>query len=50
MSAPETNTDVVYDASTLAPSKRLLLGVQHLFAMFGATLCCLQVSALCCSI
>ena len=37
MSAPETNTDVVYDASTLAPSKRLLLGVQHLFAMFGAT-------------
>ena len=37
MSAPETNTDVVNDASTLAPSKRLLLGVQHLFAMFGAT-------------
>ena len=37
MSAPETNTDVVYDASTLAPSKRLLLGMQHLFAMFGAT-------------
>ena len=37
MSAPETNTDVVYDASTLAPSKQLLLGVQHLFAMFGAT-------------
>ena len=37
MSAPETNTDVVYDASTLAPTKRLLLGVQHLFAMFGAT-------------
>ena len=37
MSTPETNTDVVYDASSLAPSKRLLLGVQHLFAMFGAT-------------
>ena len=35
--APEKNTDAVYDASTLGTSKRLLLGVQHLFAMFGAT-------------
>ena len=37
MAAPETNNEVVYDASTLAAPKRLLLGVQHLFAMFGAT-------------
>ena len=37
MAAPKTNTDVVYDASTLGTPKRLLLGVQHLFAMFGAT-------------
>ena len=37
MAAPETNNDVVYDASTLAVPKQLLLGVQHLFAMFGAT-------------
>ena len=35
--APEKNTDAVYNASTLGTSKRLLLGVQHLFAMFGAT-------------
>ena len=35
--APEKNTDAVYDASTLGIPKRLLLGVQHLFAMFGAT-------------
>ena len=27
----------VYDARTLGTSKMLLLGVQHLFAMFGAT-------------
>ena len=37
MATPETTTDAVYDASTLAAPKRLLLGVQHLFAMFGAT-------------
>ena len=37
MAAPKTNTDAVYDASTLGTPKRLLLGVQHLFAMFGAT-------------
>lgn len=37
MATPETTTDAVYDASTLATPKRLLLGVQHLFAMFGAT-------------
>ena len=37
MANPEKNTDAVYDASTLGSCKRLLLGVQHLFAMFGAT-------------
>ena len=37
MAAPKTNTDAVYDASTLSTPNRLLLGVQHLFAMFGAT-------------
>ena len=31
------NNDAVYDASTLGTPKRLILGVQHLFAMFGAT-------------
>ena len=35
--APEKNTDAVYDARTLGTPKCLLLGVQHLFAMFGAT-------------
>ena len=37
MANPETNNDAVYDASTLGTPKRLVLGVQHLFAMFGAT-------------
>ena len=29
--------DAVYDASTLGTGKQLILGVQHLFAMFGST-------------
>ena len=37
MANPETNNDAVYDASTLGTPKRLVLGVQHLFAMFGST-------------
>ena len=37
MANPEKNTDAVYDASTLGAPKQLVLGVQHLFAMFGAT-------------
>ena len=37
MAKPEKNTDAVYDASTLGTPKQLVLGVQHLFAMFGAT-------------
>ena len=34
---PEKNTEAVYDAKTLGTSRVLVLGVQHLFAMFGAT-------------
>ena len=30
-------TEAVYDAKTLGTSKMLILGLQHLFAMFGAT-------------
>ena len=36
MSNPE-KTDAVYDAKSLGTSKVLILGLQHLFAMFGAT-------------
>ena len=31
------NTEAVYDAKTLGTSKMLILGLQHMFAMFGAT-------------
>ena len=37
MANPEKNQDAVYDASTLGTTKMLVLGLQHLFAMFGAT-------------
>ena len=37
MAKNEKNTDAVYDSSTLGTPKQLVLGVQHLFAMFGAT-------------
>ena len=37
MDFSEKNTEAVYDVSTLGTSKTLVLGVQHLFAMFGAT-------------
>ena len=30
-------TDAVYDAKSLGTAKVLILGLQHLFAMFGAT-------------
>ena len=33
----EKNTEAVYDAKTLSTAKTRVLGVQHLFAMFGAT-------------
>ena len=31
------NTDVVYDAKTLGTTRMFVLGLQHMFAMFGAT-------------
>ena len=34
---PEKNTEAVYDVSTLGTSRTLVLGLQHMFAMFGAT-------------
>ena len=37
MNTPETNQETVLDASTLGTNKMLILGLQHLFAMFGAT-------------
>ena len=37
MAKNEKTTDGVYDASSLGTPKQLVLGVQHLFAMFGAT-------------
>ena len=37
MAKPERNTEAVYDAKTLGTPKMLVLGLQHLFAMFGAT-------------
>ncbi len=37
MNFSEKNTEAVYDVSTLGTSKTLILGLQHLFAMFGAT-------------
>ena len=36
MSTPK-KTDAVYDAKTLGKGKVLVLGLQHMFAMFGAT-------------
>ena len=33
----EKRQDAVYDAATLGTPKMLVLGLQHLFAMFGAT-------------
>ena len=37
MANPENVNDAVYDSRTLGWPKQFLLGVQHLFAMFGAT-------------
>lgn len=37
MASPEKNTDAVYDVKALGTAKTMVLGVQHLFAMFGAT-------------
>ncbi len=35
--ANEKNTEAIYDARQLGTGKTLILGLQHLFAMFGAT-------------
>ena len=37
MANQEMNTDAIYDAKKLGTGKTLVLGLQHLFAMFGAT-------------
>ena len=37
MDQNENKVEAVYDAKTLGKSKMLVLGLQHLFAMFGAT-------------
>lgn len=37
MSHQHTSSDIVTDARTLGTTKMLILGIQHLFAMFGAT-------------
>ena len=37
MANPEKDTQAIYDARSLGTAKTLVLGVQHLFAMFGAT-------------
>lgn len=33
----QTNNEAIYDAKTLGVPKMLILGLQHMFAMFGAT-------------
>ena len=37
MATPEKTNEAVYDASTLGRARMLVLGLQHMFAMFGAT-------------
>ena len=37
MANHEQNNEAIYDAKTLGAGKTLILGLQHLFAMFGAT-------------
>ena len=37
MATPEKTNEAVYDASSLGRSRMLILGLQHMFAMFGAT-------------
>ena len=33
----EKNVEAIYDARVLGKSKMFVLGLQHMFAMFGAT-------------
>ena len=37
MSKSSIGTEPVYDARTLGKSRMFILGLQHMFAMFGAT-------------
>ena len=37
LATPEKSNEAVYDAATLGTPKMLVLGLQHMFAMFGAT-------------
>ena len=37
MENKEMTNEAVYDATTLGTPRMLVLGLQHLFAMFGAT-------------
>ena len=37
MANHENTTEAIYDAKTLGTGKTLILGLQHMFAMFGAT-------------
>ena len=37
MANPEANNEAVYDSRSLGRPKQIILGIQHLFAMFGAT-------------
>ncbi len=37
MAKKEQSTEAIYDARTLGTGKMLILGIQHMFAMFGAT-------------
>ena len=37
LATPEKSNEAVYDATTLGTPKMLVLGLQHMFAMFGAT-------------
>lgn len=40
------NRDAIYDARELGTSKMLILGIQHMFAMFGATVLVPQITGL----
>jgi len=59
MSKKNIGNEPVYDARTLGAPRMFVLGLQHMFAMFGATVlvpastsqqrCCSPASARCCS-
>ena len=49
----EKNTEAIYDARVLGKGRMFVLGLQHMFAMFGATVLVPAISCLfassCCS-